>query len=699
MLYSAMAGVHGQLLDARPPPRKSSVIKQVKIQPGLLEMKKINSKNGWDGTFDSDNSSNGATYDAGWKTCVAANAPQEHLDAAGLRWWVPHRYGPSLSGSLCEIFSSPKLIRGGKVDMRALALLAQTFSGGYERLQKQYPALASFLIGREGNDTRLEGDEGRSNNIVALSLQRWPPEKIAMKERSTSSGHNGSMRMGHSVAALQEMQLLHQLHFLIPSPQGHPNFILPLAIALDSEDSSNNEEDKETLLATGRTSPGSVDSSVTSNVKAANDILAMIERNQRIAGKQHLTSGSHLVLEPTPINLQKVMSRYQRKNNGGAIIPPSVLASWCHDMLSAISFCHSNHIVLRSLLPDQIHLDHSGTAKLSGLSKVMVLHGKDRTREFDPLKYVRPKEDRSYRHRNTEDVEPFAAPEILLGGTRHTKETDMWAFGAFLANLLLGKQLFPGKDRVSKMTQVFKIVGVPSEGNYERAKKFPFYSSNMYVIGDEGKKKKYSRGVEKALRHMLRAFIAGTSGSDQHHQPQAQQPLNEECFSGLISLIDGLLHLDPERRMTADEALNHQYMVNHAAHVERPEFRKDYVRDWLNLKENVLAKGKRSRSGSRPTALPDDSGGGDGKTKKLPVPMDQQKQNEKYPPMNGGRGIGMTEKELKRKALSIASLSSRIGVRGGSGCADDGDDLYNLDDLLRDNGSGLSTLNKKPKFS
>jgi len=639
MLYSALAGVHAPQHDLKPPGDNDNVIKQVKIQPGLLDMKKIDGKHGWYGTFDD---SSETPYDAGWKTCVAAYAPQEHLDLAGLRWWVPHQYGPSLSGSLCEIFSSPKLINHDSVDMRALALLAQSFAGGYSRLQAKYPALASFLSGPEGEEAQ-ESDR----SVVAISLQRWPPEKIEMKERSTS-GQN--MQMGYSVAALQEMQLLHQLHFLIPSPQGHPNFILPLAIALDSE--SSNEDEKESSAAPG----SSTTPSITANNKAANDILAMIERNQRAAGKRQMVSGSHLVLEPTPINLQKVMSRYQRKNNGGAIIPSAVLASWCHDILSAISFCHSNHIILRSLLPDQIHLDHSGTAKLSGLSKVMVLHGKDRTKEFDPLKFVRSKKGKDH---NTEDVEPFAAPELLLGGTRHTKETDMWAFGALLANLLLGKQLFPGKDRVSKMTQVFKIVGVPEKDNYERAKRFPFYSNNMYVIGDEGKKKKYSRGVEKALRHMLRAF-----GSD-----------HEEDFSGLRSLIDGLLHLDPKKRMTADEALRHQYMMNHSAHVERQEFRQNYVKDWLDLKENVLTKGKSSKSTIRDSF----GGGGGGKSRS----MEQQK-SETTPPMNGGGGSA--EKELKRKAFLIGASSSGGGV-------DDGDDLYNLDDLLGPSSS------KKPKFS
>jgi serine/threonine protein kinase len=585
-------------------PSDGNDVKQVKVQPGLLGMSSVSDKFGWEGTVEcATDYKSSEVYDAGHKTCIAAQASQEDLDAAGLRWWVPHKYGPSLDGSLCEILSSPKILSNGQVDMSALALLAQSFTGGHASLQSTFPTLATFLPPPD------EFSGQKESHSIAISLMRWPPEKIETKEQS-SAGQG--MQMGFSVAALQEMQLLHQLHILIPSPKGHPNFILPLAIALESD----NDESKDSSSSLG----GSKSSDA-----ATEQILAMIERNQKVAGKKrHAASGSHLVLEPTPLVLQKVMAQYQRKNNGGSLIPPTVLASLCHDILSAISFCHSNHIILRSLLPDMIHIDHCGTAKLSGLSKVMVLHGKDRTKDFNPLKYLRDK--RKSRDHNTEDVEPFAAPELLLGGNRHTKESDMWAFGALLANLLIGKQLFPGKDRVSKMTQVFKIVGVPTEENYPDAKRFPFYSNNMYVIGDDNKKKRYPRGVVKALRHMLKSF----------------EGCNIDDYADLISLLDGILHLDPKERMTADEALRHSYMSRHSAHVQDQEFRQSYVKDWVELKENVLSKGNSSSAGKN------------GNSGDLSLSM-----------LNNDRN---TTNDSKRKAV----------VFGG----DAEDDLYNLDDII-----------------
>jgi serine/threonine protein kinase len=188
------------------------------------------------------------------------------------------------------------------------------------------------------------------------------------------------------------------------------------------------------------------------------------------------------------------------------------------------------------------------------------------------------------------------------------------------------------------MTQVFKIAGVPEKGNFEEAKKFPYYSLHMYVLGDEGKKKKYSRGIEKALRHMLKLSKE-----------------MEEDYSGLISLLDGLLHLDPKKRLTAEQALDHPYIRNHTAQIDRKEFQQNYVKDWLDLKENVLTKGKSSKS-----------------------------KRDSY----GSFGVGgITEsvessEDLKRKALLMSASSG----------ADGGDDLYDLGDLLEPS-------SKKTKFS
>ena len=45
----------------------------------------------------------------------------------------------------------------------------------------------------------------------------------------------------------------------------------------------------------------------------------------------------------------------------------------------------------------------------------------------------------------------YRAPEILLGSTKYTKGVDMWSVGCILAELMLGKPLFPGKSTLNQL--------------------------------------------------------------------------------------------------------------------------------------------------------------------------------------------------------------------------------------------------------
>lgn len=188
------------------------------------------------------------------------------------------------------------------------------------------------------------------------------------------------------------------------------------------------------------------------------------------------------------------------------------------------------------------------------------------------------------------------------------------------------------------MSATFKIVGVPEADNFKVAEEFPFYTDRM-IIGGDGKKKRYKRGVEKALRHMLKT-------------PDG----NADDFFELISLINDMLHLDPKRRITADEALRHPYMLNHEANMENDRFRRQYVKDWLTLKENILSKGSKT---SKHYAFVEN------------ICSTNQNQDQNLE----------SSADLKRKAYSMGNSFS-----GGE------DELYNLEEII-----GASSL-KKSRF-
>ena len=53
----------------------------------------------------------------------------------------------------------------------------------------------------------------------------------------------------------------------------------------------------------------------------------------------------------------------------------------------------------------------------------------------------------------------YRAPEIMLTAKKYTKAIDVWAVGCILAELLLGRPLFPGKDYRHQLTLILNVLG------------------------------------------------------------------------------------------------------------------------------------------------------------------------------------------------------------------------------------------------
>jgi serine/threonine protein kinase len=554
---------------------------QAKIQSGLLRVSDVQTTDDWEGTIQANEPDQKASVRRiGGKCALAGKISESALRESGLRWWIPPKHGPSRSGSIKDMF----LIRSDpSQQLDALSRLTKAFVGQ----SKTFPLLTSRLV---------RAPNGGGDRAVAVSIQRWPSEKVSNKELELSKKSKGKrMQIGFSAAALQEMQLLRQLHGLIPSPQGHPNFILPVGIAVPGN---------EDLMNASPAPGGSL--GLLSMDDPLFSLFRSSEENERAAEREKkVKSGPHLVFHPTPYVLQRFMSRRTQKSEDFSIRPATILASWFHDLLSALVHCHSNHVVLKNLQPDQILVDHSGVAKLGGLYRVTVLPPDERRKSIKPLRAARSSKVKKEDAEDDYSNNPYAAPEILLGCPKFSKESDIWAMGCLLATLVLNKPLFVGKDRTTLLTSQFKIVGHPGKGNYEDALEYPYYKA------PEKKSKKYRRNVEKALEHMLK---------EDHSQ-----------YAKVIDLLARMLHLDPQKRCTAAEALGHDFLTEYVENCNSEAFRESYVSDWMALKETLLRMGD----------------------------SDKEK-----------------ERTRKRKVLMLAATKTSND--------DDGDDLYDMDDILGD---------------
>lgn len=51
----------------------------------------------------------------------------------------------------------------------------------------------------------------------------------------------------------------------------------------------------------------------------------------------------------------------------------------------------------------------------------------------------------------------------MLGSNTYTKGVDMWSMGCILAELLLGKPVFPGTSTLNQLDRVMEVTGRPSQ--------------------------------------------------------------------------------------------------------------------------------------------------------------------------------------------------------------------------------------------
>ena len=107
----------------------------------------------------------------------------------------------------------------------------------------------------------------------------------------------------------------------------------------------------------------------------------------------------------------------------------------------------------------------------------------------------------------------------------------MWSIGCIMAELYLGKPLFPGKNRDDQLVRIFSTLGIPNISNWpEMAAEFPEFSPLSYKISPN----------PSDLRRAL--------GGDGERL----------CLDG-FDLMMRMLQYSPKNRITALEALSHRY--------------------------------------------------------------------------------------------------------------------------------------------
>ncbi|KAJ0974570.1 hypothetical protein J5N97_016535 [Dioscorea zingiberensis] len=222
----------------------------------------------------------------------------------------------------------------------------------------------------------------------------------------------------------------------------------------------------------------------------------------RLQDVVHSEKRIYLVFEYLDLDLKKHMDSCSELAKD-----PRLVKTFLYQILRGIAYCHSHRVLHRDLKPQNLLIDRRTNAlKLAdfGLARAFGIPVRTFTHEVVTLWY--------------------RAPEILLGSRHYSTPVDVWSVGCIFAEMVNQKPLFPGDSEIDELFKIFRILGTPNEDTWPGVSSLPDFKSA------------FPKWPPKDLITVV--------------------PNLEPAG---IDLLSKMLRLEPSKRITARQALEHEY--------------------------------------------------------------------------------------------------------------------------------------------
>ncbi|CAL9138819.1 unnamed protein product [Musa acuminata var. zebrina] len=226
-----------------------------------------------------------------------------------------------------------------------------------------------------------------------------------------------------------------------------------------------------------------------------------------------------IVCELLKANLYE-FHKFNRESGGEVYFTMPRLQSITIQCLEALQFLHGLGLIHCDLKPENI------LVKSYSRCEVKVIDLGSSCFETDHLcSYV---QSRSYR-----------APEVILG-LPYDKKIDIWSLGCILAELCTGNVLFQNDSPATLLARVIGIVGPIDQGMLAKGCDTHKYFTKNHML--------YERNQETSRLE----YLIPKKTSLHHRLPMGDQ--------GFIDFVAYLLEVNPKKRPSASEALQHPWL-------------------------------------------------------------------------------------------------------------------------------------------
>ncbi|XP_055617343.1 cyclin-dependent kinase 20 [Toxorhynchites rutilus septentrionalis] len=217
-------------------------------------------------------------------------------------------------------------------------------------------------------------------------------------------------------------------------------------------------------------------------------------------------SGVSLVFEYMPHTL------YSRMKDEEHPLSRAEIRRYTAMLLNGLTYLHDLKIMHRDIKPANLLIDKKDVLKIADFGLARLFNDQDSSKVYSPQVATRW----------------YRAPEILWGCQTYGPCIDMWAAGCVFAEMLRGVPLFAGATDIEQLALVVRTLGTPNLKDWPEVRSLPDYN-----------KIRFPNAKGERWQDIFPSFTTQ----------------NE------IGLVDSLVTYNPSRRLTAKEAMQHQYFT------------------------------------------------------------------------------------------------------------------------------------------
>ncbi|KAI9007438.1 kinase-like domain-containing protein [Phycomyces nitens] len=199
-------------------------------------------------------------------------------------------------------------------------------------------------------------------------------------------------------------------------------------------------------------------------------------------------------------------------------------------MLEGLAYIHHMGILHRDIKGSNLLINNKGELKIADFGLARVFQ-KNRTHDYT----------------NRVITLWYRPPELLLGATAYGPAVDIWSVGCIMLEFFTGRPSFNGSDEISQLDCIYKTMGTPTVETWPTVTKLPWYE-------------------------LIRP--------KEQHPNRFKETYASLLSPGALELSEALLSMDPQKRPTAAEALEFDYLKTEEPAPEPPANLLDVNGDW-----------------------------------------------------------------------------------------------------------------------